>query len=1595
MLRQEEAQAQLKTFAADPARPVSPGIKRRLLAGPLAARLEKYALDPEAAARDELGRQLDASGHRQLVRAFDVVCPELGEPLARWWHWASSGPYQEGWGRRGFRSSRPEDSRSSRAWTLWHLLQLGREYPQDSAWFATWLSHVPDYTGALAGLLASEITAGRTDIADTLTASAFGRHPISGITRAGVAALLASDRPRHWEQVATLLRGAGRQEGLRTAILEAVDLAHPDAFARILDVVVAEDLVRFAGTVRAAGVWFGEELTVRTAGQLTPVLAELTRALRDPTEAGSNGSPSEMFVRLTAVALRDAHQAVPRASELLGDPVPEVRRAGARLLAELGLEAARDALRPALADPDLTVYATAVSAWPTSRFDRDVDAQLDDAGMAALLERVRTLGKPRKVDTGVIGSRPMEISSAHAADVILAHRRVAAAPPEAVAAASPDGRWGAVQQLADDPVANRAALFGFLTDSSSSVRSEAFRAVDRIGPPTAAEAALLHDALRRTAGDLRQHAMTMLLRQPADALAASVAVLAAGSAEQARAAAELAARAGLGVPGPGAPVDQGIPAALRFRPRDRTPAVRPPSSPDESFARYHRGCHRVVTSLRAWLAEHADVEVEDGFGGISLLADVSWLPTAPTGSPLPLPEILGPWWERTVPFLTDGGVELLLLDLAVPRFEAPWARNAVGQVVGALPGARSEFPLMWQLIAQLAASRYRSTWADVALAAAAAVRRDLPLAALHGPAEAIARLGGRMRYEQWGEEVGRDARGAFADPVKRLPLDELTHEQLASLWRLARFVDEPEGTLDVFDGPRVSHRGMEYGRPRDEPAFDQPWRRRPPAELVCRALDAGLATRGDLLDALMTVRADGTCDVGPYDRTTTLDELSTRRPPAWARSALIRDTVEEVRAAAIAAEVPRGDLPGPLTPLARRLRSASGIGSVTALLSALRKRPFVRGYSWTDSRESALSHLVRIHVPAPGETAEQLSAALEAAGVPQKRTVEFAVYAPQWAAMVEAHLGWPGFESAVWWVHAHTKDESWYVDQEIRDEWASAVAQRTPLDSVDLVRGAADVAWFRRTVDELGPDRFQQVLAAAKYASSAGGHKRAELFADALLGRLDEGQLRERIRAKRHQDSVRALGLLPLDGPGDPALLARYELLAGFVGSDRTSGPQRRSSEGTAVAVGMENLARSAGYRDPGRLVWAMEAEAVRDLAAGPVTAHDGDLTVTLSLDAEGAPELRVERAGRVLKSVPSAAAKVPAIAELKERISTLRRQTARMRRSLEASCVTGERLELDEFAELLRHPVLAPMLRTLVVVSDEGIAGFPSDDLHVIVAPGGRRRPVDGSALRIAHPVDLLAGGEWPELQHELFAAQRRQPFRQLFRELYVPTATESGDGPTSRRYAGHQVEARRAAGIFGARGWVADFDVGFGRTFHAEKITAWCSLLGGAGTAAEAEDATIEEVTFVRAGSWEIVPIADVPPRLFSEVMRDLDLVVSVAHAGGVDPETTESATEMRRRLVEETAQVLGLDNVELTAHHARIRGKLGDYSVQLGSGVVHRVPGNAVCIIPVSAQHRGRIFLPFADDDPRTAEVISKVLLLARDDRIQDPTILEQLT
>lgn len=65
-----------------------------------------------------------------------------------------------------------------------------------------------------------------------------------------------------------------------------------------------------------------------------------------------------------------------------------------------------------------------------------------------------------------------------------------------------------------------------------------------------------------------------------------------------------------------------------------------------------------------------------------------------------------------------------------------------------------------------------------------------------------------------------------------------------------------------------------------------------------------------------------------------------------------------------------------------------------------------------------------------------------------------------------------------------------------------------------------------------------------------------------------------------------------------------------------------------------------------------------------------------------------------------------------------------------------------------------------------------------------------------------------------------------------------------------------------------------------------------------------------------------------------------------------------------------------------------------MHLGSGVVHQIGNAMLFVIPVHAQQRGRIFLPFIDEDPKTAEIISKILLFAEDTKIKDPKILQQI-
>lgn len=191
-----------------------------------------------------------------------------------------------------------------------------------------------------------------------------------------------------------------------------------------------------------------------------------------------------------------------------------------------------------------------------------------------------------------------------------------------------------------------------------------------------------------------------------------------------------------------------------------------------------------------------------------------------------------------------------------------------------------------------------------------------------------------------------------------------------------------------------------------------------------------------------------------------------------------------------------------------------------------------------------------------------------------------------------------------------------------------------------------------------------------------------------------------------------------------------------------------------------------------------------------------------------------------------------------------------------------------------------------------------------------------------------------------------------------------------------------------------MADYDDGLQKIYYKENIIACIYAMADWFSPGDVEAPTLEYVAFSDRKTGQRIPVKEIPDILYSEVMRDVDLAVGVAHAGGVDPETSHSTIEMRKAIVECSLSLFRIKNVRLEGNHALIDGKLGQYSVHLGSGVVHQMGNAMLFVVPVHAQHRGRMFLPFLDDDPKTAEILSKILLFAEDTKIKDPHILSQI-
>ncbi len=730
----------------------------------------------------------------------------------------------------------------------------------------------------------------------------------------------------------------------------------------------------------------------------------------------------------------------------------------------------------------------------------------------------------------------------------------------------------------------------------------------------------------------------------------------------------------------------------------------------------------------------------------------------------------------------------------------------------------------------------------------------------------------------------------------------------------------------------------------------------------------------------------GSQTIKPSDGKYRFDTIGTEMPEMMFAHELYREVVPVI----LNVELKRGEQPTPFSKDIGNIQVIYGIDYMIQILTALGKDPLTRGYSYysrqTD-KKNILCHLLKVSMPKPEETAQDLKKALKNTDITKIRLVELAMYAVQWIPMIEDYLNLPGFASTCYYFMAHTSEG-------FNDQVVSMIAKYTPLSPEELTDGAFDIHWFFEAYGMLGEKNFKLLYDAAKYSSAGTAHTRARKYADAALGIAKKEDLEAQIHARRNKDLLMSLPLLPLPEEKEAReneLLDRYRFILKYKKESRQFGAQRRASEGRAVQIALRNLSVNAGFTDVTRLTLRMEGKLTEQSAEYFDWKRIDDIELKISVDENGKSTLQCQKDGRLLKSVPAGFKKHETVLRFQEVTKQLKEQYSRTKQMMEQAMEDQTAFEVWEYLELYKNPVAGPITQTLVLKADNRL-GFLTDD--GLADPTGGLVPLKpDDQVFIAHPFDLYREESLHKYQKALFERQIRQPFKQVFRELYVKLEEEL-EKEESMLFSGNQIQPLKTVGALKSRRWVADYEDGLQKIYYKENIVARIYAMADWFSPSDVEAPTLEYVVFEDRKTGRPLAIKDIPDIIYSEVMRDVDLAVSVAHAGGVDPETSHSTIEMRKAIIACNLSLFRTKNVRLDGNHAIIDGSLGQYTVHLGSGVVHQIGNAMLFVVPVHSQHRGRIFLPFVDDDPKTAEILSKILLFAEDKKIKDPNILKQI-
>ena len=311
-------------------------------------------------------------------------------------------------------------------------------------------------------------------------------------------------------------------------------------------------------------------------------------------------------------------------------------------------------------------------------------------------------------------------------------------------------------------------------------------------------------------------------------------------------------------------------------------------------------------------------------------------------------------------------------------------------------------------------------------------------------------------------------------------------------------------------------------------------------------------------------------------------------------------------------------------------------------------------------------------------------------------------------------------------------------------------------------------------------------------------------------------------------------------------------------------------------------------------------------LVNGKITTPLGEIRAEVAIAGSIGAELRFLRHdGKVLSGAPAEVRReFPGeLKQIRQALADVRAALAAQRARLERLFLDGRTWPYDAWRErYLDQPLLAHLTRRLIWTFD-GVAGIWSDGAIVDIndAPLEIR---SGVRVSLWHPI-----GSSPDVVLAWRAVLERneitQPFKQAHREVYLLTDAERATATHSNRFAAHVLRQHQFQALCRERGWEYRLRGMFDGDWSAPALR-----LDRLGLRAEfVVEETGNEEAASRAGIYvflttfqvrftsldarpesrlrgaQPVPLMDIAPTVFSEVMRDVDLFVGVCSIGA-DP-------------------------------------------------------------------------------------------------------------